>query len=486
MNIEMLDPVPVWRHFATLCRIPRVSKHEQVLREHLRQWALKRGLQAEVDGGGNLLIRKAATAGRERCLPLVLQGHIDMVCQKNPDVAHDFFRDPIETELADGWLVARDTTLGADNGIGVALALAVLESDTVSHGPLEVLLTVDEEAGMGGARTLAAGLLRAKLLINLDTEEWGRFYLGCAGGMDVVATTTYALEPLPADWALRRLAVGGLAGGHSGIDIHRGRGHAISLLLSALHDLSQESPYRLVALEGGTARNAIPRDAFADIAAPAHNLRRIEAWSAARQAALRAQLAVTDPSVTVTCGESPRPCDSAATPVDHHRLLDALRTAPQGVRRMSAHFAGVVETSDNLGVVRVANGDAEAVCMVRSLIDAEAQGLGDEIVALFAARDWSARATGAYPGWQPRPDSPLLKLCQDVYARTFDSTAGLEVIHAGLECGLIGARYPQLDMISFGPEIRGAHAPGEKVEVESVARTWKLLVSILAAVPEFL
>ncbi|MCK9283557.1 MAG: aminoacyl-histidine dipeptidase [Rhodocyclaceae bacterium] len=483
MNFDTLEPAAVWRHFGTLCRIPRVSKHEQVLREHLSQWAAARGLDSRIDAGGNLLIRKAASPGMEDRAPVILQGHIDMVCQKNAGVDHDFHRDPIRPRLVDGWLVADQTTLGADNGIGVALALAALESAELRHGPLEVLLTVDEEAGMGGARNLPAGVLQGELLINLDTEEWGRFYLGCAGGMDVVAETRYVEQALPADFAMLQISIGGLVGGHSGIDIHRGRGHAIHLLVNMLDELKSVAPYRLSALEGGTARNAIPREACADIAVARGDIDRIGAWIERRQRELRQALAATDGQLTLSCAVSTTPADRAANTADQARMLDALAHVHQGVKRVSTDFAGVVETSNNLGVVRLGKGCAEAVCMVRSLIDGEAERLADETVATFDNAGWAARKTGAYPGWRPDPKSPLLELSQQVYAGEFGARAAVEVIHAGLECGLIGARYPQLDMISFGPDIRGAHAPGERVCIESVGRTWRLLGAILAAIP---
>jgi len=477
--VESLEPSAVWRHFDTLCRIPRPSKHERALREHLAGWAAARGFGTEVDGAGNLLIRKPATSGMEDRLAVALQGHLDMVCQKQPALAHDFHRDPIRPVLRDGWLTAEQTTLGADNGIGVALALAVLESDAIRHGPLEVLLTVDEEAGMGGARNLQAGCLDARLLINLDTEEWGRFYVGCAGGMDVTAERDYAQTPLQEALAIARISVAGLVGGHSGIDIHRGRGHAVALLVDALRRLGRELPFRLVGLEGGTARNAIPRDAFADVAVD--SIAALRGWIDAHDERTRAALATTDPAVRL--GVAPSPLHPRAAAEDGARLLETLAAVPQGVRRMSDDFAGVVETSNNLGVVRIGAGRAEAVCMVRSLVDADAGSLARQIAAGFAAGGWTARTVGAYPGWRPAAKSPWLALCRRVYRREFGAEAGIEVIHAGLECGLIGARYPAMDMISFGPDIQGAHAPGERVNVASVAQVWRLLAALLAEIP---
>lgn len=481
MPFPDLEPRQVWRHFATLCRIPRASKHEGALRQHLRSWAESRGLAAQEDAAGNLILRKAATPGMEDRPMATLQGHIDMVCQQNAGSRHDFFRDPIRPLLKDGWLYAEETTLGADNGIGVALALAVLEADDFPHGPIEVLLTVDEEAGMGGAQDLPPGLLQGRLLINLDTEEWGHFYLGCAGGLDVVAESAYGSEAVPADHRVFNLTVKGLQGGHSGIDIHRERGHAIKLLVRLLRTLDRETPLRLARLEGGTARNALPREASALIAVPAGDGDRLAAWAAAMESLLREELAEADPDLTLVL--APAQADTVLSPPDQRRLLAALHAAPQGVRRQSQRVAGVVETSDNLGVLRIADGRASATFMVRSLIDRCARELADEIIDLFRLAGWDAHPIGPYPAWTPRPDSALAALAQQVYTEEFGAPATFQVIHAGLECGIIGAKYPDLPMISFGPDIRGAHAPGERVDVASVGRCWHLLKALLAALP---
>ena len=478
-----LQPALVWSHFQTLCDIPRVSKHEAPLRDHLQRWADAHGLENMVDAAGNLILRKPATPGMENRHGVVLQGHLDMVCQKNNDTAHDFHRDPIRPVLHDGWLVAENTTLGSDNGIGVALALAVLEAKDIPHGPLEVLLTVDEEAGMGGAQGLASAMLSGDLLINIDTEEWGQFYLGCAGGMDVVVKHTCVMEGKPAGHVVRCITVKGLKGGHSGIDIHLGRGHAIKLLVRLLRKLERDHALRLVDLAGGTARNALPREASATVTFSAEHEAAIVAELAAFQSLLHDELAGAGENVSVTLFAATHAVETVLALQDQLKLLAALNAAPQGVKRMSTRVEDVVETSDNLGVVRIAEGNCEAVFMVRSLLDSAAQALGDEICGLFALIGADAAKNGAYPGWKPNPDSALLALCQRVYSTEFGGSAEVKVIHAGLECGIIGAKYPQMDMISFGPDIRGAHAPGERVNVDSVAQCWRLLKAILAAVP---
>lgn len=473
-----LAPAAVWRHFATLCSIPRASKDEGALRAALLTWAQERKLAAEVDAVGNLLLRKPASAGKEGAPGLVLQGHLDMVTQKNSDSAHDFGKDPIRPVLKDGWVVAPETTLGADNGIGVAMALALLEDETLAHGPLEVLLTIDEETGMTGAHGLASGKLQGRLMLNLDTEEWGEFYLGCAGGQDVDVKEALRAEPLPAGFEVLALSVRGLRGGHSGLDIHEGRGNAIRALVSVLRAAHGKlSALRLVSLDGGTARNAIPREATALVALPAGDVARLRALLPDEEARLRKEVGAVDPGLTLAsdAATATQVLEAGAA----QRWLEALALAPYGVARMSADVAGVVETSNNLGVVHLSATAGHANLMVRSLVDSETQKLGAAIAAHFEARGMKVERSGDYPGWKPNPASKLLEKCQAVYRETFGGESHVKVIHAGLECGIIGAKYPGLDTVSFGPTIRGAHAPGEKVDVASVERCYRLLRTIV-------
>jgi len=480
-TLENLQPLSVWSHFAALCAIPRPSLHEAALREHLIGWARARGIESVVDGAGNLILRKAASSGCEAMPGVVLQGHLDMVCQANAGTRHDFERDPIDAVVRDGWVVAEQTTLGADNGIGVALALAALEEQGLVHPPLEVLLTVNEESGMDGARGLAPGALRRKLLINLDTEEWGHFYLGCAGGVDVEVRQDCDQQPVPPDYAPVRFEVSGLRGGHSGIDIHLVRGNAIKLLAEAMHDLSAHSDLRLIEMKGGTARNAIPREASAVCALPAALAASIDEWVQHRHEAWRRRYAETDANVSFVCTHYDTLPDASLTSTEQERVLAFLDVAANGVSLMSDDFPGVVDTSDNLGVVRLARGAFHATFKVRSLDNGRADALADKLVSYAASYRLDAWKDGAYPGWTPNPSSGLLALCQQVYTAQFAQSASLQVIHAGLECGLLAASHPHLDMISFGPDIRGAHAPGERVEIASVARCWQLLKAVLQA-----
>lgn len=472
-----LEPESVWRHFDLLCSIPRASKQEAALRERLHRWALGRKLDSLVDSAGNLLIRKPGSEGREHRPALAMQAHLDMVCQANQGTIHDFSRDPIVTSVRDGWLLAENTTLGADNGIGVALALAALEDETLAHPPLEILFTIDEESGMSGAHGLAAGMLRATRMLNLDTEEWGEFYLGCAGGCDVDVAAHTTPEPVPAGWRCFTLSVTGLRGGHSGVDIHRGRGNANKLLLRLLLQWDRDGLIRLIGLAGGTARNALPREATARFAAP-------------DEAALRRSLAIFSAEINrelAGCDNerhfdlTDSPPEAVIPAMEQRAWLTALAAAPFGVRAMSADLPGIVETSNNLGILSLMDGQLRANLMVRSLKDRAIQELADEISSLFRAAGFTALQSGFYPGWTPNPASELLALCQHVYEEEFGGKAAIQVIHAGLECGIIGAKYPGLDIVSFGPTIRGAHAPGEHVEIASVGHCWRLLRAILAS-----
>jgi len=480
-NLANLQPRQVWAHFATLCAIPRASLHEAALIEHLIGWAQARGITANVDDAGNLILKKPASPGCEGQPGVILQGHLDMVCQANAGTQHDFGRDPIFTVVRDGWVVADDTTLGADNGVGVALALAALDEPGLMHPPLEVLLTVNEECGMDGARGLAPGALLGKTLINLDTEEWGHFYLGCAGGVDVEVRHDFEQEAMPPDYALLQFEVSGLRGGHSGIDIHLGRGNAIKLLAEALRDLSAHTYVRLIALKGGTARNAIPREAVAVCALPAAFAASIDEWVTHRHQSWRARFAEADANVSFVCRHDDTPPDLSISRTGQNNLLAFLDTAVNGVALISEDFPGVTDTSSNLGVVALEHGAFKATFKVRSLHDARADVLAGKMVSFAAGYGLRAWKDGAYPGWTPDPSSTLLDLCRQVYTAQFGQPANLQVIHAGLECGLLAASHPHLDMISFGPDIRGAHAPGESVGIESVARCWQLLKAVLQA-----
>ncbi|ALM53944.1 aminoacyl-histidine dipeptidase [Halomonas huangheensis] len=473
-HLETLAPTVVWRHFRTLCNTPRPSGHEAELVGKLEQWADARGLAHDRDAFGNLRIRKSATSGHEDAPGVILQGHLDMVAQANADHPHDFTRDPIETEIRDGWLTARHTTLGADNGLGVAAALAILEEDDIEHGPIEALFTLEEETSMGGALNLAEDWLQGSLLLNLDSEDRGQVYIGCAGGADVKVEAMLPEEPLVEDEVALVLSLTGLRGGHSGIDIHKGLGNANRLLVRALRTL-EDCHVRLVEYRGGTLRNALPREAFAVLALPEAEVSAAESRVEALQQVMRKELTGIDDGLALTLDRAEAMPDQALSRHATHLLVAALHAAPCGVERMSVEVPGVVETSNNLGVVSLDKGRFHLCALVRSLRDSATQDMAERFRALFELIGAQTRVENGYPGWTPQPDSNLLKRFCALHRERLDADPEIKVIHAGLECGILGGKYPHLEMISFGPLIRGAHSPDERVEIASVAEFYGLL-----------
>lgn len=477
-HLERLVPQSLWRHFRTLCNTPRPSGEEAALVAILERWADERGLAHDRDDYGNLRIRRAATPGHEQAPGVILQGHLDMVAQANADHPHDFSRDPIDTYVADGWLRARHTTLGADNGLGVAAALAILEDETLEHGPLEAIFTLEEESSMGGALNLAEGWLEGRLLLNLDSEDRGQVYIGCAGGADVVVEAQLPTAPRDEEEIALRLSLTGLVGGHSGLDIHRGRGNANRLLVRALRAL-EAFDVRLVDYRGGTLRNALPREAFASLLLAGDEVETARARLAALEATLRAELSGVDEGVRLTLEPLDAADGEALTAQASRLLIGALHAAPCGVERMSAEVPGVVETSNNLGVISLVEGRFHLCALVRSLRDSATVDLADRLGALFELIGARVRVENAYPGWTPQPDSALLARFRRLHRERLGKDPEVKVIHAGLECGILGGKYPHLEMISFGPLIRGAHSPDERVELDSVEEFWGLLRALV-------
>ena len=477
-HLEQLAPQPLWRHFRTLCNTPRPSGHEAELVAILEHWAEQQGLAHDRDDFGNLRIRKPASPGKEHAPGVILQGHLDMVAQANADHPHDFTRDPIETYVADGWLRARHTTLGADNGLGVAAALAILEDAALVHGPLEALFTLEEETSMGGAMQLAENWLQGRVLLNLDSEDRGEVFIGCAGGADIVVEAQLpTAEPGPDEVAVR-LSLTGLSGGHSGIDIHRGRGNANRLLVRVLRAL-EAYDIRLVSYRGGTLRNAIPREAFATLLLPADEADAVKRRVAALQQELRAELRGVDEGLTLAVAPLDAMPAQALNTHASRMLLAALNVAPYGVERMSAEMPDVVETSNNLGVVSLEEGRFHLCALVRSLRDSAVSDMADRFSGLFDLIGARTRVENAYPGWTPVPDSALLARFCRLHREHMGSEPAVKVIHAGLECGILAGKYPALEMISFGPLIRGAHSPDERVELNSVEEFWQLLRALI-------
>ena len=481
-ELSQLSPQPLWDIFAKICSIPHPSYHEEQLAEHIMGWAKEKGLHAERDQVGNILIRKPATAGMENRKPVVLQAHLDMVPQKNNDTVHDFTKDPIQPYIDGEWVKARGTTLGADNGIGMASALAVLADDSVEHGPLEVLLTMTEEAGMDGAFGLQANWLQADILINTDSEEEGEIYMGCAGGIDFISTLPLSREAIPAGFETFKLTLKGLKGGHSGGDIHLGLGNANKLLARFLAGHAAELDLRLVDLNGGTLRNAIPREAFATVAVPASKADELKNLSSVYLEILKNELSAKEKNLTVVL-ESVTTDKAALTAQSRDTFVQLLNATPNGVIRNSDVAKGVVETSLNVGVVTMGDDSAEIICLIRSLIDSGKEYVVSMLESLGTLAGAKTSAKGSYPGWQPDASSPVMALVRETYQRLFNSTPNIQVIHAGLECGLFKKPYPDMDMVSIGPTITGPHSPDEQVHIESVGHYWTLLTELLKAIP---
>ena len=481
-ELSQLSPQPLWDIFAKICSIPHPSYHEEQLAEHIMGWAKEKGLHAERDQVGNILIRKPATAGMENRKPVVLQAHLDMVPQKNNDTVHDFTKDPIQPYIDGEWVKARGTTLGADNGIGMASALAVLADDSVEHGPLEVLLTMTEEAGMDGAFGLQANWLQADILINTDSEEEGEIYMGCAGGIDFISTLPLSREAIPAGFETFKLTLKGLKGGHSGGDIHLGLGNANKLLARFLAGHAAELDLRLVDFNGGTLRNALPREAFATVAVPAAKADELKNLSSLYLDILKNELSEKEKNLTVVL-ESVTTDKAALTTQSRDTFVQLLNATPNGVIRNSDVAKGVVETSLNVGVVTMGDDSAEIICLIRSLIDSGKEYVVSMLESLGTLAGAKTSAKGSYPGWQPDASSPVMALVRETYQRLFNSTPNIQVIHAGLECGLFKKPYPDMDMVSIGPTITGPHSPDEQVHIESVGHYWTLLTELLKAIP---
>jgi dipeptidase D len=406
-----------------------------------------------------------------------------MVPQKNSDKVFDFEKDPIETVIDGEWVTANGTTLGSDNGIGVAAAMAVLESTTLKHGPLEVLFTIDEETGMTGAFGLKPGLLEGDILINMDSEDEGELYVGCAGGIDVSASKMYREEDVPAGYEACRVHVYGLKGGHSGMDIPLGRANANKLLFRFLMQAEADLKIRLSEASGGDLRNAIPRESQALILVPASDVTELKELVAAYQEMYRREFAETEPDLSFTCEKSTLP-GKVVPAKEQAKFIRAIYACPNGVQRMSQSMKGLVETSNNLAIARVKGGKFEAHNLTRSSVDSAKEATAWKIAAVFQLIEAEVTLTGGYPGWKPNRNSPILKTCQEVYHKTFGKVPEIKAIHAGLECGLLGGVYPNLDMISFGPTIRFPHSPDEKVKIDTVKKFWDFLVVILENIPE--
>jgi len=489
--IKNLDPQIVWKNFYELTQIPRPSKHEGKAVEYMYNWGISHGLETLKDEVGNIVIRKPATPGCENMKGVILQGHIDMVPQKNADTVHDFENDPIQTWIDGDWVKAKGTTLGADNGLGLAMGMAVLESDDLKHGPVELFVTVDEETGMTGAKALKPGWLKGDILINLDSETEGELYVGCAGGLDASASAEYEPADYDKSWKCWSLVVKGFKGGHSGMDIILCRGNANRLAARILYALMTEADVKLLDFEGGTLRNAIPREAFATVYIPADKVEAAQAVFARVSAAIKNEYAGTDPDSEFIF--KPYECEEGeccggdeckyVPEADALRFIRAIIACPDGVERMSSEMPGLVETSNNLAMVKIEGGRFAVKTLMRSSVDTAKEALASKVEAVFSLAGIDTEFSGGYSGWAPNPNSAILATMKKVYADLYGKEPAVMAIHAGLECGILGGIYPDWDMVSCGPTLMSPHSPDERANIPSVAKCWDFLKAVLANIP---
>ena len=470
----------VLKRFEQISSVPRGTKREQKISEWLQAWTKEHGFSSKTDSTGNLVIYVPASVGMENTPTIILQGHMDMVCEKTPDLNHDFTSDPIHIIRDGDWLKADRTTLGADNGIAIALALALVEDKKISHPRLELLFTVEEEIGIGGASTLDPSLITGTLMVNLDSEEEGTFIVGCAGGMTTYIDLALSRDGLPPDHELFHLSVGGLLGGHSGADIHKHRANANKILARALDRISKKVPVRLVTLKGGTARNAIARDAEVTFACPKGNELVLREQVSVFAGEACGEYAKSDAGLSISFEARQRESDAKAFDLaDSAKIIQLLMALPHGVIYMSASIEGFVETSTNLAVLELKDDGLHITTLQRSTVMSRLDEINCQIEAIARLAGAKINFTEGYPAWQPDMDLPLLARSVKVYESLFKQKPVVEMIHAGLECGIIGDRCGGLDMVSLGPTIKNAHSPDEKLYIPSVERVWTLLDTLL-------
>jgi dipeptidase D len=476
--IEGLEPALLWKHFAALSRIPRASKNEAAAARFVMDTAKKLGLTSQQDAAGNVLVRMPATSGREKAPSVCLQGHLDMVPEKNADKKHDFSKDPIELVRKGDVLMANGTTLGADNGIAVAANLAIMEDTSVQHGPLEFLFTVDEETGLTGANALQPGFLESGTLINLDSEEEGALYVGCSGGKDTTATWTVEYDAAPARSVALDIAVSGLVGGHSGMEIDKGRGNAVKILNRVLMAL-EDTGARLARIDGGNKRNAIPREASALVFVPSARADDARAIVKEWNTTLRAELATVDPDLKVEATNAKTRKGTVLKKKSQRQITRAIAALPHGVIKMSADIAGLVETSTNAAMIATRGKKVAMATSQRSSVASEIQEIAQTVRTIFEMAGAEVSQGDGYPGWKPNLDSPILKVAKGTYKKMYGKEPEVKAIHAGLECGIIGEKYPGMDMVSFGPTMAGVHSPDEKIYIDTVPKFYAFLLGIL-------
>ncbi len=478
-----IKPSLLWKYFAEVLKIPRPSKKEEKIIAYLVAFARQNKLDYKQDSAGNVVIIKPATPGFENKKKVILQSHVDMVCEKNEDQKHDFDNDPIEAYINNGWVKAKGTTLGADNGIGVAVQLAILVDKSLKHGPIECLFTVDEESGLTGAFRMEADFITGSFLINLDSEDEGELFIGCAGGMDSMISFPFKTKPVKHECTAITIRIKGLIGGHSGDDINKGRGNANQIIARYLWNIHESYKIGLFDISGGNLRNAIPREASASFVVMNSKKDELIRYTSTFEDTIRNEIKSIEPNLKVEYEIVQLPKE-IMTKKSSSRLLNALHACPNGVAEMSPDIPGLVQTSSNLASIKiVSKNEILIVTSQRSSVESSKQNVADRIRSIFSLAKANVRHTDGYPGWTPNTNSELTTITKSVYTKLFNQDPLIKAIHAGLECGLFLKKYPQLDMISFGPTIKGAHSPDEQLEIKSVEKFWKLLVVVLEEIP---
>tara|TARA_R110002167_G_scaffold44807_5_gene134754 strand:+ start:4652 stop:6112 length:1461 start_codon:yes stop_codon:yes gene_type:complete len=482
-EIRVLEPKNIWNKFADLNAVPRPSKHEERVIAFMMDFGKSLGLETTKDAVGNVIIKKPASVGMEDRKSVILQSHLDMVHQKNADTDFDFSTQGIEMYVNGDWVRAKGTTLGADNGLGVATIMALLESKDIPHPPLEALFTIDEETGMTGAKGLKGGMLKGDILLNLDTEDDDEIDIGCAGGIDITAKGVYGEIPLGDGFAAYKIEVKGLSGGHSGMDIHLGLGNANKIMNDLLIVGHKQLGLRISKIDGGGLRNAIPRESTALVAIKASDAKELDALFKDWINTIKKEFVATEPNLKIVCEPSPPPKMVMETK-DQLALTAAIKNALNGVYAMSKTMKDLVETSNNIARVEVGEGQIKIACLTRSSVEAGKMELAKDLQSTFEKAGYEVTLSGDYPGWNPNPDSDILELLRAKYKELFNEQPRVVACHAGLECGILGKNYPDVDMISFGPTIKGAHSPDERASISSLQKFWKFILEILADIPK--
>lgn len=482
-EIKNLQPQAIWKNFYLLTQVPRPSGHLEKIQQFLLDWAKEKGVEASLDEAGNVLMRKPASPGMEDCKIITLQGHMDMVPQKAADSNHNFETDPIETYIDGEWVKAKGTTLGADDGMAVATIMAIMEDNTLKHGPLEGFITADEESTMGGVNNMTTDLLKGDILLNLDNETEGEMMIGSAGGVNLTATIEYKEVEVDADDAAVRVTIGGLLGGHSGLEINEGRGNANKMMARLVQDAIANFEACLASWKGGNMRNAIPRDAEVVLTLPKENIAAFKEIVDEWRDTFRGEYEAIETAFTLTVEDTDVPAMMVPAEVQDN-LVNALCACHNGVMRFIPEVPSIVETSSNLAIVEIGGGSAMFKVLVRSSRDSMRECCAETLESVFSMAGMKVELSGAYPAWQPNPKSEIVELMKQVYRDLFNAENKVQVIHAGLECGVIGAKYPNMDMVSFGPTMRSPHTPNERCHIPSVEKYWQFVLTTLERTPK--